>query len=127
MSTSSRAKFRNVLDHLARSRPDLPDPEASLAAGHVLIDGRVVTNPRSQVRADASVVVKPPKALRGEGKLRAALDGFAVDVTDRDASTWARPPAGSPGCCWSTGHAGCSRSTPVTASCAETCGTTAEW
>jgi 23S rRNA (cytidine1920-2'-O)/16S rRNA (cytidine1409-2'-O)-methyltransferase len=81
--TSSRAKFRNVLDHLARSRPDLPDPEGSLAAGHVLIDGRVVTNPRSQVRADASVVVKPPKALRGEGKLRAALDGFAVDVTDR--------------------------------------------
>jgi 23S rRNA (cytidine1920-2'-O)/16S rRNA (cytidine1409-2'-O)-methyltransferase len=84
VSASSRAKFRNVLDHLARSRPDLPDPEASLTAGHVLIDGRVVTNPRSQVPADASVVVKPPKALRGEDKLRAALDGFAVDVTDRE-------------------------------------------
>ena len=84
MSTSSRAKFRNVLDHLARARPDLPDPEGALVAGHVLIDGRVVTNPRSQVRADASVVIKPPRALRGEDKLRAALDGFAVDVTDRE-------------------------------------------
>ncbi len=84
MSTSSRAKFRNVLDHLARARPDLADPEGALVAGHVLIDGRVVTNPRSQVRADASVVIKPPRALRGEDKLRAALDGFAVDVTDRE-------------------------------------------
>ena len=84
MSTSSRAKFRNVLDHLARARPDLADPEGALVAGHVLIDGRVVTNPRSQVRADASVVIKPPRALRGEDKLRAALEGFAVDVTDRE-------------------------------------------
>ena len=84
MSTSSHAKFRNVLDHVTRARPDSPDPEGALTAGHVLIDGRVVTNPRSQVRADASVVVKPPRALRGEDKLRAALDGFAIDVTDRE-------------------------------------------
>ena len=82
MSTSSRAKFRNVLEHVSRVRPDLTDPEAALVAGHVLIDGRVVTNPRSQVRADASVVVKPPRALRGEDKLHAALAGFEVDVTD---------------------------------------------
>ena len=66
------------------ARPDLADPEGALVAGHVLIDGRVVTNPRSQVRADASVVIRPPRALRGEDKLRAALDGFAVDVTDRE-------------------------------------------
>jgi 23S rRNA (cytidine1920-2'-O)/16S rRNA (cytidine1409-2'-O)-methyltransferase len=84
VSTSSRAKFRNVLDHIARARPDLPDPEGALVAGHVLIDGRVVTNPRSQVRADASVVIKTPRALRGEHKLRAALDTFTVDVTDRE-------------------------------------------
>jgi 23S rRNA (cytidine1920-2'-O)/16S rRNA (cytidine1409-2'-O)-methyltransferase len=57
---------------------------AALAAGHVLIDGRVVTNLRSQVRTDASVVIKPPRVLRGEDKLRAALDAFAVDVTDRE-------------------------------------------
>jgi 23S rRNA (cytidine1920-2'-O)/16S rRNA (cytidine1409-2'-O)-methyltransferase len=83
VSTSSRAKFRNVLDHVSRVRPDLADPEGALVAGHVLIDGRVVTNPRSQVRADASVVIKVPRALRGEDKLRAALEGFAVDVAGR--------------------------------------------
>jgi 23S rRNA (cytidine1920-2'-O)/16S rRNA (cytidine1409-2'-O)-methyltransferase len=84
MSTSSRAKFRNVIDHLSRARPDRADPEAAIAAGHVLIDGRVVMNPRSQVRTDASVVLRPPRTLRGEDKLRAALDGFAVDITGRE-------------------------------------------
>ena len=84
MSTSSRAKFRNVLDHVSRARPDVADPEGALVAGHVLIDGRVVTNPRSQVRADASVVIKPPRALRGEDKLRAALERFAIGITDRE-------------------------------------------
>jgi 23S rRNA (cytidine1920-2'-O)/16S rRNA (cytidine1409-2'-O)-methyltransferase len=84
VGTSSHAKFRNAMDQLTRALPDLPDPEGTLAAGHVLIDGRVVTNPRSQVRGDASVVVKPPRTLRGEDKLRAALDGFAIDVTDRE-------------------------------------------
>lgn len=84
MGTSSHAKFRNVIAHVSHARPDLDDPEGALVAGHVLIDGRVVTNPRSQVRADASVVVKPPRALRGEDKLRAALETFDVDVADRE-------------------------------------------
>jgi len=84
VSTSSRARFRNVLDHVTRVRPDVGDPEGALLAGHVLIDGRVVTNPRSQVRADASVVIRVPRTLRGEDKLRAALEGFAIDVADRE-------------------------------------------
>ena len=83
MSSTSRAKFRHVLEHLARTRPDIADPRGAIIAGHVVIDGRVVTNPRSQVRADAAVVLRPPRALRGEYKLRAALDGFAIAVTDR--------------------------------------------
>ena len=84
MGATSRGKFRNVLEQLARARPDISDPEAAVVAGHVLVDGRVVTNPRSLVRADAAVVLRPDRPLRGEDKLRAALDGFAVDVTDRD-------------------------------------------
>jgi 23S rRNA (cytidine1920-2'-O)/16S rRNA (cytidine1409-2'-O)-methyltransferase len=84
MGAPSRGKFRNVLEHLARARPDLADPEAAVVAGHVLIDGRVVTNPRSLVRADAAVVLRPDRPLRGEDKLRAALDGFTIDVTDRE-------------------------------------------
>jgi 23S rRNA (cytidine1920-2'-O)/16S rRNA (cytidine1409-2'-O)-methyltransferase len=83
MGSTSRAKFRHVLEHLARTRPDIEDPEAAIEAGHVLIDGRVVTNPRSQVRADAAVVLRLPHVLRGEDKLRAAIVGFAIDVTDR--------------------------------------------
>jgi 23S rRNA (cytidine1920-2'-O)/16S rRNA (cytidine1409-2'-O)-methyltransferase len=83
MGSTSRARFRHVLEHLARTRPDIADPQAAIVAGHVLIDGRVVTNPRSQVRADAAVLLRLPRALRGEDKLRAALDGFAIDVTDR--------------------------------------------
>ena len=125
MITSSRAKFRNVLDHVPRARPDLPDPEAALIAGHVLIDGRVVTNPRSQVRADASVVIKPPRALRGEDKLRAALDGFAVDVTDRECVDLGASAGGFTSVLLDMAPAGCSRWTRVTASCAATCATTA--
>jgi 23S rRNA (cytidine1920-2'-O)/16S rRNA (cytidine1409-2'-O)-methyltransferase len=83
MGSTSREKFRHVLEHLARTRPDIADPRAAIIAGHVLIDGRVVTSPRSLVRADAAVVLRPPRALRGENKLRAALDVFAIDVTDR--------------------------------------------
>ncbi len=84
MSTSPRGRFRNVIEHVTRSRPDVPDPERAIVEGHVLIDGVIVTNPRSLVRAGAAVVVRTPRPLRGEDKLRAALDGFAVDVTDRE-------------------------------------------
>ena len=84
MGATSHGKFRNVLEQLARARPDIADPEAAVMAGHVLVDGRVVTNPRSLVRADAAVVHRPTRPLRGEDKLRAALDGFAIDVTDRE-------------------------------------------
>ena len=83
MGAAPRTKLRNVLEHIARTRPDIADPEASVVAGHVLVDGRVVMNPRSRVRADSSVVIRPPRALRGEDKLRAALERFSVHVTDR--------------------------------------------
>jgi 23S rRNA (cytidine1920-2'-O)/16S rRNA (cytidine1409-2'-O)-methyltransferase len=84
MGATSHGKFRNVLEQLARARPDIADPEAAVVAGHVLVDGRVVTNPRSLVRSDAAVVLRPDRPLRGEDKLDAALDGFAIDVTDRE-------------------------------------------
>ncbi len=83
MGSTPRRRFRNILETVARARPEIADPEAQIVAGHVLIDGTIVTNPRSLVRADASVVVRLPRSLRGEEKLRAALAGFAIDVTDR--------------------------------------------
>jgi 23S rRNA (cytidine1920-2'-O)/16S rRNA (cytidine1409-2'-O)-methyltransferase len=70
---------------LARERPDLHDPSALVSAGRIVVDGRIVTNPRSLVRVDASVVVRPPHVLRGEAKLRAALARFRPAVAGRVA------------------------------------------
>jgi 23S rRNA (cytidine1920-2'-O)/16S rRNA (cytidine1409-2'-O)-methyltransferase len=84
MGSASGARFRNVVEHVARSRPDIADPAAAIAAGDVLVDGVIVTNPRGLVRTDAPVVYRPPRPLRGRDKLRAALDRFSIDVTDRE-------------------------------------------
>jgi 23S rRNA (cytidine1920-2'-O)/16S rRNA (cytidine1409-2'-O)-methyltransferase len=63
------------LERLLRiARPDLADPAAAIAAGLVLVDGRIVTNPRSFVRRDAAIAVRAPRVLRGEAKLAAAFD-----------------------------------------------------
>jgi 23S rRNA (cytidine1920-2'-O)/16S rRNA (cytidine1409-2'-O)-methyltransferase len=47
----------------------------------VLVDGRVIMNPNSQVRGNASIAVQKPVVLRGEAKLRAALQAFPVAVS----------------------------------------------
>ena len=67
---------------VARARPDISDPIGAIAAGHVAVNGIVVTNPRSRLRPGSSVVVQTPTPLRGEAKLRAALDEFEVPVRD---------------------------------------------
>ena len=51
----------------------------------MLVDGFPVRNPASLVRRDASIVVVEPRPLRGERKLRAALESFRVDVRGRVA------------------------------------------
>lgn len=84
MAGASRGKLRNLLEHVAQLRPDIADPEAAVVDGHIVVDGRIVTNPRSMVRVDAPILLRPPRPLRGQDKLRAALDGFAIDVTDRE-------------------------------------------
>ena len=63
----------------------MPDPEALVRAGRVLIDGFPVRNPASLVRRDASIVVAQPRLLAGERKLKPALDAFAVPVAGRVA------------------------------------------
>ena len=79
----SRTRFIPVLQHVRSVRPDIIDPEGAIAERSLLVDDRIVTNPRSQVRADAPVALRPTSPLRGEDKLRSALDTFAVDVHDR--------------------------------------------
>ena len=51
----------------------------------MLVDRFPVRNPASLVRRNASIVVVEPRPLRGELKLRAALESFAVDVRGRAA------------------------------------------
>jgi 23S rRNA (cytidine1920-2'-O)/16S rRNA (cytidine1409-2'-O)-methyltransferase len=80
-----RARFRGLVEHLAAVRPELEDPVAAISDGRVLVDGRVLDNPSARVRADAAVVIRGNGALRGEAKLRAALDAFSVGVLGRVA------------------------------------------
>ena len=72
-----------LLRQLRRIRPELDDPEGAIRAGLVLVDGRFVTNPASQVRAGAAITVRARTPLRGSTKLAAALDAFAVDPAGR--------------------------------------------
>ncbi|HEY4026225.1 MAG TPA: SAM-dependent methyltransferase [Candidatus Dormibacteraeota bacterium] len=76
---------RSLIEAIGEQHPDVEDPMESIVEGRVLVDGRIITNPRSQVRRDALISVRRPAALRGEAKLRPALEAFAVPVAGRTA------------------------------------------
>lgn len=71
---------RRLIDLLRERRPAIDDPTAALAEWRVTVDGAVVTNPASQVKADARIVVRPRKEPQGVMKLGHALDRFGVTV-----------------------------------------------
>jgi 23S rRNA (cytidine1920-2'-O)/16S rRNA (cytidine1409-2'-O)-methyltransferase len=50
------------------------DPDEPIRAGHVTVDGGVVTNPASMVRAGSAVQLREGRVLRGVRKLGAALE-----------------------------------------------------
>ena len=72
-------------DEVGRRFPRSPMRRPRSRAGHVLVGGRIVTNPASMVSAQDSIVVRPPTDLRGSAKLAAALDRFGVAVDGRAA------------------------------------------
>jgi 23S rRNA (cytidine1920-2'-O)/16S rRNA (cytidine1409-2'-O)-methyltransferase len=74
-----------LIEELARVRPDLDNPDAVIASGFVIVDGSIVSNPRSRVPRGCSIVVREPVELRGSAKLRAALDTFGIEVSGRVA------------------------------------------
>ena len=80
----AKARFRGLVEHIQALRPDI-DAVAAITDRRVLVDGRLVDNPNARVRADAAVVVRANGALRGEAKLRGALDAFSVDIVGRVA------------------------------------------
>ena len=83
MSKPSRARFVALCDLLARSHPEID--VGAIAAGTVIVDGRVLMNPRARVRANASIRVQAPRRLRGDIKLSHALTAFGVAVARKVA------------------------------------------
>jgi 23S rRNA (cytidine1920-2'-O)/16S rRNA (cytidine1409-2'-O)-methyltransferase len=83
VSKRHRARFVALVDLLAHLHPDA-EPDV-IHTGHVVVDGRVLTNPRAMVRSDASVRVVTARRLRGTVKLEHALDAFGLEVTGRIA------------------------------------------
>lgn len=69
---------RSLLDVLRKHRPELNDALAAIGAGEVQVDGVIVSNPTSQVREDARIVVKPTKGLKGEAKLAGGVDALGA-------------------------------------------------
>jgi 23S rRNA (cytidine1920-2'-O)/16S rRNA (cytidine1409-2'-O)-methyltransferase len=68
---------------LARSRAEAQE---AVRAGHVIVRGAPATKITTLVAADEALALAGPArpfASRGGEKLAAALDGFAIDVTDR--------------------------------------------
>lgn len=61
------------------------DPIEAIRRGLVLVDGHVQTNPDTLVREGASIAMRTDIPLRGEAKLRAAVDRFDVRVAGRVA------------------------------------------
>ena len=84
MPRKHRAPLRVLVDVVAERYPD-GDAAAAIAGGSILVNGVPVTNPRSLVAPDAPVALREQPRLRGERKLEAALDLFAVPVAGRVA------------------------------------------
>jgi 23S rRNA (cytidine1920-2'-O)/16S rRNA (cytidine1409-2'-O)-methyltransferase len=80
-----RRKAVSLLEYLSRERPEVEGAAGAIEAGRVRVDGVVRTSGAFLVRPGAAVVYSPPAPLRGEAKLRAALEGFGVPVAGRVA------------------------------------------
>ncbi len=78
-------RFRTLIDRVLELDPDLSDPEKEIRSGHICVNGIAVTNPRSLVSNDAVLSLRRPMPLRGELKLAAAFQEFAIDVQGRVA------------------------------------------
>jgi 23S rRNA (cytidine1920-2'-O)/16S rRNA (cytidine1409-2'-O)-methyltransferase len=85
LGRKAQRRLRPLAAELSRAYPELEDPAAHISQHGVLVDGRLVDNPRSLVREGARIEIRADAPLRGEAKLRPALQAFDVDVTGRVA------------------------------------------
>jgi len=85
MARKGRARLRALVDLVAETYPEV-EAAAAITRGLVAVNGRIATNPASLVRRDATVTIRDGESpLRGEAKLAAALEAFAVRVEGRTA------------------------------------------
>jgi 23S rRNA (cytidine1920-2'-O)/16S rRNA (cytidine1409-2'-O)-methyltransferase len=82
VSRKRRVRLRALADLVSETFPDA-EPVAVIADGSVLVNGYPVRNPTALVPVDASLRLRPGEPLRGEAKLSAALEAFAVPVRGR--------------------------------------------
>jgi len=75
-----KRRLRRLDALLAEAHPRLDHPERLIAEHAVLVDGRIVTNPASRVPIDASILIRARRPLRGEVKLRDAIEALGVTV-----------------------------------------------
>lgn len=85
MARKGRAPLRRLLDLVAQAYPKLENPDRVIRSGRVAAGGRILDNPATLVRSDATLVITVEAALRGERKLAAAIDAFGVRVEGRMA------------------------------------------
>ncbi len=78
MPAARRVPIVALLTLLHRRYPGLDDPGQLIKEGAVLVNGVPTDNPRTRVRADASVRIRRPTVLRGTVKLAHALTAFGV-------------------------------------------------
>jgi 23S rRNA (cytidine1920-2'-O)/16S rRNA (cytidine1409-2'-O)-methyltransferase len=82
---SRKKRFVALAERLRREHPEVHDPIASIRAGHVLVDGVVISNPRGLVRRHGAIAVTEHRPPRGSLKLRAALTTLQVPAEGRVA------------------------------------------
>jgi 23S rRNA (cytidine1920-2'-O)/16S rRNA (cytidine1409-2'-O)-methyltransferase len=78
-----RPRFVNVISHVRSHRPDIADPAAAIAGRRLTVGGRIIVSARTLVPTDAPITLRSSGQLRGEDKLRVALDAFGVEVSGR--------------------------------------------
>jgi len=76
---------RTLAKALADTFPAIEDPVRTIEDGGVAVDGKINRNPASVIGTGSSVTLTAPTILRGEAKLRAAIESFGVRVHGRTA------------------------------------------
>jgi len=85
MPRRRRPRFIALTQRVRQSHPQVTDPVALIEGALVTVNGVIITNPASRVPADAAIRIRRRPQPRGQIKLSAALERFAVPARFRTA------------------------------------------